>query len=294
MKIHHCEQGDAEWHNLRAQNFTASEIGAYALEPVKITLTVDEIKAFIDEVGVSRKGLSKRDDLLSALRDRSFEFEPELCEGALTAILGKLKQERVLSMQSRVALTLEESIYAEREAELAAKSERTFEHNIPVKYGKLLEPHAREYYRQATGYDVEEVGFIEHDSGGFGCSPDGLAFNGRASDALIDLNPDGTIKIQYISHGIEIKCPLPETHLAWLLAGTLPECHKLQVHMGMAVTGLDRWEFLSYCPGDAPLLVTVERDETTEKLEAGLKILVQEKAKIKARLAMLWRNAYNQ
>jgi hypothetical protein len=187
-------------------------------------------------------------------------------------------------------MSREELFYAEREAELAAKSERAFEHNIPVKYGKLLEPHARQYYKDATGYDVAEVGFIEHDSGGFGCSPDGLAasipdcFDG---DDTKEIPP-----LELYTHGIEIKCPLPETHLAWLLAGTLPECHKLQCHMGMAVTGLARWSFLSYCPGDAPLLVTVERDETTEKLEAGLKILVKEKAKIKARLAMLWRNAY--
>lgn len=52
----------------------------------------------------------------------------------------------------------------------------------------------------------------------------------------------------------------------------------------MAVTGLDRWDFLSFCPGWRPLLVTVLRDETTERVEAGLKILVAEKAKMVARL----------
>jgi hypothetical protein len=65
--------------------------------------------------------------------------------------------------------------------------------------------------------------------------------------------------------------------------------HKLQVHASMAVTGLDRWDFLSYCPMEKPLLITVERDETTERLLAGLKTLVAEKAKMKAQLARIWK-----
>jgi len=274
MKIYHdIKQGSIEWHELRAKHFTASELGPFALEPVKVTLTVDEIKAELDSQGVARKGITKRDDLLALLPGA--DAYTELCEGARTAIIGKIKQERLLSMRQRDSLTSEEAIYEQRESELQAQRDRSFEYNIPVKFGNMLEPFAREYYERVTGFEVTEVGFIAHDSGGFGCSPDGL--------------------VEYMdghSHGVEIKCPIPETHLAWLLAGTLPECHKLQVHACMAVTGLARWDFLSYCPGDAPLLLTVERDAFTDQLESGLKTLVAEKAKMKSQLAMLWRNAF--
>jgi len=42
MKIHqNITQGSDEWLALRALNFTASELGAWALEPVRVTLTVE-------------------------------------------------------------------------------------------------------------------------------------------------------------------------------------------------------------------------------------------------------------
>lgn len=283
MKIYHdLLQGSVEWLDVRRRNFTASELGPWALEPVKINLTVDEIKAELDAFGIIRKGLTKRNDLLMLLPN--LEFRGELCDGARTAILSKIKQEVMLNRQAIPAehLTEENQLWLAREEEIAAKDAKSFEYNIPVKYGKLLEPYAREFYERKTGYQVTEVGFIEADSMGFGCSPDGLILK-DASFPVIGWN---------CSHGIEIKCPTPETHAAWLLAGTLPECHRLQVHACLAVTGLDRWDFLSYCPGDAPLLVTVERDEFTDRLEAGLKVLVAEKSKIKATLAGMWRAEY--
>ena len=278
MKIYQdLEQGSPEWLDTRRRNFTASELGPWALEPVRITLTVDEIKNHLDLWGINRKGVTKRDELLAMLPEPEAHFE--LCDGARTAILSKIKQEVMLNRQAIPAehLTEENQLWLAREEEIAAKDAKSFEYNIPVKYGKLLEPYAREFYERKTGFSVHEVGFIESDSTGFGCSPDGLI--GK---------PYG-IGDSDFSHGIEIKCPTPETHAAWLLAGTLPECHKLQVHACLATTGLDTWHFLSYCPGDAPLLVTVERDEFTDRLEAGLKVLVAEKAKIKATLAGMWR-----
>ncbi len=279
MKIYQdLEQGSPEWLDVRRRNFTASELGPWALESVRITLTVEEIKNHLDLWGISRKGVTKRDELLAMLPEP--ERFNELCDGARTAILSKIKQEVMMNRQAIPAdqLTEENQLWIAREEEIAAKDAKSFEYNIPVKYGKLLEPYARDFYERKTGYQVTEVGFIESDSGGFGCSPDGLILEDE-SFPMIGWN---------CSHGVEIKCPTPETHAAWLLAGTLPECHKLQVHACMAVCGLDRWDFLSYCPGDAPLLVTVERDEFTDRLEAGLKVLVMEKAKMKAKLAAMW------
>jgi hypothetical protein len=147
--------------------------------------------------------------------------------------------------------------------------------NIAVRRGNMLEPEARFFYEQKTGFRVDQPGYIQHDAGGFGCSPDGL------------IAGDG----DWV-WGLEIKCPMPETHMAYLLAGTLPTEYKYQVHGSMAVTGLDRWDFLSYCPGEAPLLLTVKRDEFTDRLERGLIELVAEKKKIEARLAQIWMEAY--
>lgn len=283
MIIHTMPQGSPEWLAIRNRNFTCSELGAFALEPVKINLTVEEIKAELDAAGVRRNGITKRDDLLAILPGAS--AYAKLSDAARTFIIKSIKRERVQSMLDRIAEAIvtgdpvqmpkAEFIAFDREEEMIANEKRQFDFNIPVKYGKLLEPFAREFYQQKTGHDVHEVGFIEHESGGFGCSPDGIV--------MLDMGQGGG-GLQPI-HGVEIKCPVPETHLAWLLDGTLPDEHKLQVHGCMAVTGLDRWDFLSYSPGDAPLLVEVYRDDFTNQLEAGLKTLVAEKAKMKCELA---------
>jgi hypothetical protein len=295
MKIHtDIIQGTPAWHRLRNLNFTASELGPFALEPVKITLTVEEIKAELDARGIARNGLTKRDDLLARLPNK--EAYAKLCGGAQTAIIGQIKQERMQAIRDRIALanaagevfpmSEEEDILFSRDEELAAKEEKQFEYNIPVKWGRKLEPFARAYYEKLTGLTVSEVGFIEHGDGtsGFGCSPDGLcALHPIKGDAIPGWN-----------HGVEIKAPIPETHIAWLLDGTLPDEHKFQVHACMAVTGFDRWDFLSYCPGESPLLVTTLRSDFTNQLEAGLKTLVAEKAKMKRVLAAKWESAYSQ
>ena len=280
MKIYHdIEQGSPEWHDIRAKNFTASELGEWILEPLSIVLTVAEIERMLDQFGISRKGVRKRDELIALLPNP--EFYVELVPGAKDAILRKIKQERYAKLMALDYddLSEPEQIWLDRERELAEKSEMMFERNIPVKYGKILEPHARDLYWGITGMEVSQVGFVEHDSGGFGCSPDGL----------VSLNSLGNHFTDAWHHGLEIKCPIPETHLSWLIDGGLPDVHKLQVHASMAVTGLDRWDFMSYCPGEKELIVTVYRDDFTERVLAGLQTMVEEKAKMKEKLARIWR-----
>lgn len=149
--------------------------------------------------------------------------------------------------------------------------ERMMEFNIPVQRGNVLEPVARELYQQLTGNTVVQVGFITDDEGQIGCSPDGLI-------AGVDI----------YAKGLELKCPNPVTHLAWLLDGTLPDEHKYQVHGSMVVTGLDEWDFMSYAIKQPPLLITVRRNAFTEELAAGLRAMVAEKREIKAKLAALF------
>jgi hypothetical protein len=267
MITHNIEQRTPEWYAIRRGVFTASGVGEYALEPVRVTLTVDDIKAELDALNIPRKGVTKKDDLIALLPDP--EQYQDLTKGALTAILKSISDEKPKDAW---------------QIEMEDKAEKAMLYNIPVQRGNALENEARRYYEQRTGFEVAQIGFITHDTGGFGCSPDGLVYKSRIYEHAGNI----TIVDDVPAHGIEIKCPMPETHMRYLLDGKLPDDYRMQIEMSLAVTGLNRWDFLSYCPGEAQLLLTIHRTEDTDKLEAGLKRLVAEKRKIKAKLGALW------
>lgn len=105
--------------------------------------------------------------------------------------------------------------------------------------GTELEPRARAFYELETGIEVEQVGFVKHDSLDVGGSPDGLSGD----------------------RGIEIKCPAPQTHVKYLLQQKCPADYVPQVQGSMWLCEKDRWDFLSYHPDMSPLLITVERDD---------------------------------
>jgi hypothetical protein len=161
--------------------------------------------------------------------------------------------------------------------ELSQDDEPNFP-NWAMKRGTELEPLARAAYEKHTGFGVLEVGFISHDSEGFGVSPDGLVFARDYCGPPAD-------SVDAWSHGIELKCPVARTMLKWLDAGTLPEEHKLQVHASMAASGLQRWDFFAYHPELVPLHVIVERDEFTEQVLAGLLKLSDDYSAANAKLA---------
>ena len=192
---------------------------------------------------------------------------------------------------SVITKKLAEPIYADESLsgfqylmEMRAKEEKAMEYNIPVQRGNALEPEAREQYQKITGFKVDEVGFITDDEERFGCSPDGLVYTPTPDHKLIIGNDP--------IHGLEMKCPIPETHMKWLLAGELPDEHKCQVHGSMAVSGLIRWDFMSYCPGLPPLIVKVERDAFTDAMSAGLKALHAEYIRHGAKLKALYKEAF--
>ena len=279
MIVHNCEQRSTEWHRFRTTCFTASEFGPYCLNPVSVQLTKDEISAKLDELSIAHKRSAKRDDLLELLPDA--EQYATVTQGAMTAILKKIQQGKInrIARKNPSEWTEYEGMMIALYDQIEEQKTRQMDFNIAVQRGIQLEPHAREEYERLTGFKVEQPGFIEHDSRGFACSPDGMISETPFSSSY--------------SHGIEIKCPLPETHMAYLLNGTLPDEYIYQVHGSMAVTGLDRWDFFSYCPGEAPLLLQIQRDDFTNDLAAGLQTLVLEKAKIEKRLAEIWRNSFN-
>lgn len=111
--------------------------------------------------------------------------------------------------------------------------------------GNELEPRARDYYELATGNTVVETGFCKHDQLECGISPDGI------------VGDNGLI---------EIKCPSPSVHVAYLRAGVLPTKYKQQVQGQMWITEREWCDFLSYHPSMPALLVRVHRDEDYIKL----------------------------
>ena len=61
--------------------------------------------------------------------------------------------------------------------------------------------------------------------------------------------------------GLELKCPAPHTHVAYLARGKCPADYVPQVQGCMWICELDQWDFVSFHPDMPPLLVTVERNE---------------------------------
>ena len=103
--------------------------------------------------------------------------------------------------------------------------------------GNELEPQARAMFEVIMGVEV-------------GCSPDGL----------------------FDDTGIEIKCPLPATHCAYLRANKLPSTYIQQVQGSMLVLGLERYFFMSFHPEMKPLIIEVKRDNKLLELAEPLLI----------------------
>jgi hypothetical protein len=120
-----------------------------------------------------------------------------------------------------------------------------------MEFGLAQEPFARAAYELAHDVLVETCGFILHPGiDRFGASPDGL------------VGEDGLI---------QIKAPNTSTHLAWMLAGTIPVEHMPQMLGEMSCTQRAWVDFVSYDPRLPPhLQLFVRRFKRDPKLIAVL------------------------
>lgn len=110
--------------------------------------------------------------------------------------------------------------------------------NFDCEQGSILEQEAIPFLELEFNTSLQRVGFITTDDGKAGCSPDAMT---NAS-------------------GIECKCPRIETHIRYLLNGTVPKEYLPQIHASMFVTGFDRWMFVSYRRRLPMLCLEVEAD----------------------------------
>lgn len=100
--------------------------------------------------------------------------------------------------------------------------------NEAMRWGIEQEPNAKSEYETVTGNLLTPCGFIEHPS---------IEMFGASPDSLID---DDAV--------FEAKCPATTTHVAWILAGEVPEQHKPQILAQLACTRRTRAVFVSYDP----------------------------------------------
>lgn len=105
-------------------------------------------------------------------------------------------------------------------------TEDSYQSNDMIR-GNELESFALECVKDYLGYqDICRVGFVEHDCGMIGCSPDALTNKG----------------------GIEIKSPRPQNHLKYLDRLYVEKEHGPQIQGGMWVCERETWLFVSFCP----------------------------------------------
>ena len=142
--------------------------------------------------------------------------------------------------------------------------------NEHMERGKELESEARKAYEFIYGASVTEHGFILHDSGEYGCSPDGVIYQ------------DGKIV-----SGLEIKCPKASTMVKYHLnPDTFFNAYYQQVQGCMLITGAQYWDLFAYHPKVKPLLIPVMRDDEflanlQEEIDKSVDIILTTMEKIR-------------
>lgn len=121
-----------------------------------------------------------------------------------------------------------------------------------MQWGNETEPLARTMYELETRNKAIECGIFLHNTLMVGGSPDGL------------IGSDGTL---------EIKCPLPATHIKTLKDGKVPTKYIAQIQGQLWLTGRKWCDFVSFdprMPDNAQLFIfRVERDEPYIKMLEG-------------------------
>jgi hypothetical protein len=137
-----------------------------------------------------------------------------------------------------------------------------------MEWGTEHEPNAKHAYTLATGREIQDVGFVIPDkTDAYGCSPDGL------------IGDDGLI---------EIKCPAPETLIAYHAADEFPQQYKPQVQGQLLITGRAWCDFYVWHPELTPFCVRVEPDaEYQARIATGLLKLLREIERIESHVSKM-------
>jgi len=132
---------------------------------------------------------------------------------------------------------------------LTGKPTETFKSEA-MQRGNDLEPDALSLAALLLDVEIATSPLVKMDDYEIGCSPDGVWDN----------------------CGIEVKCPNPGTHIAYLRKGKLPTAYVQQTQGTMLLLDLAEYWFFSYHPDLEPLLIKVKRDDKLLKLAEPLLI----------------------
>lgn len=117
--------------------------------------------------------------------------------------------------------------------------------------GIETEQEAVDFYELDRGIEVQKVGFCLDDSGFYGCSPDRL------------VGDEGLL---------EVKCPLPSTHVDYVMNGGLYQDYFQQVQGQLFITKRKWCDLMSYSRGLRPIIERVYPDAAFHaKLDAVIK-----------------------
>ena len=126
-----------------------------------------------------------------------------------------------------------------------------------MRRGTEVEPIARAEYEISTGYDVDQVDFVDHEYlANTGASPDGL------------VRKDGMV---------EIKCPQPKAHLETLRSREIDRKYMLQMQWQMECADRQWCDYVSYNP-DFPerLRLVVSRVKYDEPMVLQIRDAVEQ------------------
>ena len=139
--------------------------------------------------------------------------------------------------------------------------------NAAMLRGIEMEQEAVNLYELARGVETEKVGIIYlNEQKTVLCSPDRL-IQGKSMGLL------------------EVKCPLIQTHVGYLVNGKLDTEYFQQVQGQMYVTGAEWCDLFSYFPGIKPLIIRIVRDETfISALDKELKIFCKQLEDVVAKI----------
>ena len=171
---------------------------------------------------------------------------------------------KIISGKGAVSKQREAYLYELAAERITGKAEEGYKSKA-MEVGNEREQQSRSYYEFIHGVEVEQVGLVYKDENRkYLCSPDGLITRQR---------------------GLELKNPLPKTHVAYLLAGKLPTTYFVQVQASLFICEMDRWDFMSFCPGLKPLIIKVGRDSVfMSKLKVALDDFVEELEEVTERI----------
>lgn len=134
--------------------------------------------------------------------------------------------------------------------------------------GAGMEGEAVAHYAAKRRMDPVKVGFVTNAARTIGVSPDRFL----GDDELL-----------------EVKCPKPENHMAYLMASidgvkrkSVAQEYKPQVQGQLWLTGRQRCITLSYCPGFPPAILEAERDDKY------IELLATEVSLFSADLERIW------